>query len=134
MRFLEIPMVQAERAWSYGVQLKADNAAASVFNPQFRHHAVQRFAKAMKWAQMLEALCKVHGDQRSQLEAEAYTSFLEGTYLLEKEEWQEALSKLQRCKRVCEHLALASEQVDSTLFKSKALLLAPLVRECKYNL
>mmetsp|Transcript_1425 Transcript_1425/g.3202 ORF Transcript_1425/g.3202 Transcript_1425/m.3202 type:complete len:575 (-) Transcript_1425:84-1808(-) len=134
MRFLEIHLVNAERSWSYGVQLKADNAAASATNPRWRHHSIQRFSKAVKFAHQLESVCKVHCDQRTQLEAEAYAAFLEGTYLLEKEEWSEALAKLLRCRRVCEHLGLASEQAEGALFKEKAQALAPLVRECKYNL
>jgi len=133
MRFLEIPLVNAERAWSYGVQLKADNATASQHNPRWRLHSIGRFSKAVNWAQMLESVCKVHADARTQLEAEAYEAFLSGTYLLEKEEWSEALAKFMRCRRICEHLGLASGQ-ESALFKEKAQELAPPIRECRYNL
>jgi len=134
VRFLEIPLVSAERAWSYAVQLKADNAAASALNPQWRHHSVKRLAKAVHWANMLESVCKIHADQRTQLEAEAYASFLEGTWLLEKEQWAESLAKLKLCRRLCERLALASEQAMGTHFKAKSEELAPMIRECKYNL
>lgn len=134
MRFLEVPLVSAERAWSYAVQLKADNAAASALNPQWRHHSIKRLAKAVKWAQKLESVCKVHADQRTQLEAEAYASFLEGLWLLEKEEWSESLTKLKLCRRLCDRLALASEQATGALFKAKAEELGPMIRECKYNL
>lgn len=133
-RFLEVPLVNAERAWSYGVQLKADNATASTMNPQWRHHAIARFAKAVKWGHMLETVCKRHADQRTQLEAEAYSNLLEGTWLLEKEEWTEALTKLKKCRRVCEHLGLASEQAESVLYKQRVAELAPMIRECRYNL
>jgi len=134
VRFLEIPLVAAERAWSYGVQLKADNAAASVLNPQWRHHSIQRFSKAVKWGQMLEAVCKIHADQRTQMEAEAYTAFLDGVYLVEKEEWSAALGRISRCKKVCEYLSLASNSEEGAFLKAKAQELAPLLRECKYNL
>jgi len=133
-RFLEIPLVNAERAWSYAVQLKADNAAASQLNSPWRRHSIMRLSKAAKWARRLEAACKVHADQRTQLEAEAYTSFLEATYLVEKEEWSEALAKLKLCKRVCDRLAVASGQAEAALFKAKTEELAPMLRECKYNL
>jgi len=134
VRFLEIPLTQAERAWSYGVQLKADNANAATTNPQWRLHSIKRFAKAVKYGRWLERVCKRHTDQRTQLEAEAYAAFLEGTWLLEKEQWQEALTKLTRCKKVCEHLGLASAQAESGIFKGKLQELAPNIRECRYNL
>lgn len=133
-RFLEFPLVCAERAWSYGVQLKSDNATANTWQPRWRLHSIRRFSKAVKWADFLENACKRHGDQRTQREAEAYASFMSGTLLLEKEEWAEALAKLQKCRKVCEHLALASEQAESQLFKEHARQLAPAIRECKYNL
>uniref|UniRef100_A0A7S4R7J3 Signal recognition particle subunit SRP68 n=1 Tax=Alexandrium monilatum TaxID=311494 RepID=A0A7S4R7J3_9DINO len=133
-RFLHIPLVSAERAWSYAVQLKADNAAASALNPRWRRHSINRLAKAVKWAQMLESVCKVHCDQRSQLEAEAYCAFMEGTHFLEKEQWSESLTKLKLCRRLCERLALASEQEMGQQFKNKVEELSPLIRECKYNL
>jgi len=134
MRFLEVPLVRAERAWSYGMQLKADNATLSELNCRWRHHGIRRFTKAVKWAQMLEEECKKHGDQRSQLEAEAYVSFLEGTLFHEREEWSEALEKLTKCRRTCEHLGLASGPEEGPIFKAKAQEISPLIRECKYNL
>lgn len=133
-RFLLIPLVMAERAWSFGMQLKADNAAAQTLNPRWRHHAIQRFAKATQHARMLENVCKIHCDQRTQLEAEAYTAFLEGTLLLEKEKWDEALQLLTRCKRLCEHLGLASDQASGAVLKAKGQELTPMIRECRYNL
>merc|ERR1719356_1106692 len=54
--------------------------------------------------------------------------------MLEKEEWSEALNKLKRCQKICEHLGLASEQAESVLYKNKVQELAPMVRECRYNL
>lgn len=134
VRFLEVPLVSAERAWSYGVQLKADNAAASATKPRWRHHSVNRFSKAVKWAKMLESLCKVHADQRTQLEAEAYAAFLEGVFLVEKEQWSEAMVKIVRCRKVCEYLSLATGPEESACLKARAQELAPLLRECKYNL
>lgn len=133
-RFLEVPLVNAERAWSYGVQLKSDNATAAQINLQWRQHSIRRLAKALKWAQFLESVCKIHGDQRTQLEAEAYTALMSGTLLLEKEEFKEALAEFMRCRKVLDHLSLASEQEEAKIFKEKLQELAPMIRECKYNL
>lgn len=134
MRMMEIPLVNAERAWSYGVQLKADNATQAEFNHRWRHHSIRRFAKAVKWATLLDSVAKVHGDSRTQREAEAYLAFLSGTLFIEMEKYSEALTKLTRCKKVCEHLALASEQADAINFKTKVSELAPLIRESRYKL
>lgn len=134
VRYLEIPLVSAERAWSYGVQLKADNAAASTVNLRWRHRSINRFAKAVKWAHVLESVCKVHAEQRTQMEAEAYSAFLEGVWLAEKEHWSEAHVKIVRCRKVCEYLSLASGPEESAFLKAKVQELQPLLRECKYNL
>jgi signal recognition particle subunit SRP68 len=41
VRFLEFPLVCAERAWSYGVQLKADNAASANPQARWRLHSIR---------------------------------------------------------------------------------------------
>jgi len=133
-RFIEFPLCCSERAWSYGVQLKADNATAGTWQPRWRLHSIRRFAKAMKWAEFLESVCKRHADQRTQREAEAYTAFMAGTLLMEKEEWEEALAKFQRCRKVCDTLALASEEDEKKIFKEHSASLGPGIRECKYHL
>jgi signal recognition particle subunit SRP68 len=133
-RYIEILLIQAERAWGYGVQLKADNATAAQANTRWRHHSIARLAKAVKWAKFLESVCKIHTDQRTQLEAEAYSAFIEGAWLVEREDWSDALAKLTRCRKVCEHLGLASEQADAAVFRALSQELAPAVRECRYNL
>jgi len=133
-KWLYVPLVLAERAWAFAVQLKADNAAAAAFNARWRHRSVQRFAKAAKYAEQVEAVCKVHCDQRTQLEAEAYAALLQGTWLLEREDWAEAKTKLMRCKKLCEHFSLAADQAEAVVFKEFLLELAPMLRECRYNL
>ncbi|PFH33210.1 hypothetical protein BESB_084090 [Besnoitia besnoiti] len=56
-RVLLLVQAQAERAWSYGMQLKGENAAAAVSNPRVRAHAIRRLSKALLHAELLEALC-----------------------------------------------------------------------------
>jgi signal recognition particle subunit SRP68 len=115
------------------VQFKADNANSQTYQARWRLHSARRFAKAAYWAEFLEKQCTVHADQRTQREAEAYTAFMMGTVLLEKESWAEALDKLQRCKKVCEQLALASDPAEAKLFKDHIQELVPAIRECKYK-
>ena len=51
-RHLLIPLVNAERAWSYAMELKQGGGDAT----RKRHHLVKRLAKAARWAAELAAL------------------------------------------------------------------------------
>jgi len=133
-KWIFIPLVQTERAWAFGVQLKADNAAAAAFNARWRHHSERKFAKACKYAEHLESVCKAHCDQRTQLEAEAYAAFMAGVWLVERESWAEAKTKLARCKKLCEHFILAADQAEASALREHLQELGPMLRECRYNL
>jgi signal recognition particle subunit SRP68 len=51
----------------------------------------RRLAKAVFYAKNLEQLCSTRADKKSLLEAEAYAAYMSGSFLLEKEKWDEAL-------------------------------------------
>ncbi|KAL8447640.1 hypothetical protein Emag_004250 [Eimeria magna] len=57
-RHLLVVLLQAERAWSYGMQLKNDNANSPTPSAKLRAHSIRRFSKALRYARQLEALCK----------------------------------------------------------------------------
>lgn len=134
VRFLELLLMNAERAWSFGMQLKGDNASSKTYCSRLRKRATRRFGKAVNWACRLEKLAKEHADQRTHLEADAYYHYMWGSFLLEKEKHTEALEKLSRSRRAYEQLSIASEQDESALFKERVGQLAPMIRECRYNL
>ena len=52
VRYLYLPLVSAERAWSYARELKADSDE----QPRKFHHMRRRLKKAARWAEKLEAL------------------------------------------------------------------------------
>lgn len=134
-RFLTIPLMNAERAWAYATQLKQDNANLPMPNPRWRLHANARFAKAAKWASQLRELCEEHCDQRTQLEAQMYESYLGGINQAERENYDEALTSLQRCVRLCEQLAAACENIEhSSVYKEKITDLEPTLRLCRFHL
>ncbi|KEP66483.1 UNVERIFIED_CONTAM: hypothetical protein HHA_258070 [Hammondia hammondi] len=56
-RVLLLVLTQAERAWSYAMQLKGENAASAVVNPRVRRHCIRRLSKALLYSQLLENLC-----------------------------------------------------------------------------
>jgi signal recognition particle subunit SRP68 len=104
-RYLELPLFQAERAWSYAMQLKDD---LNEDKPRLRFHLLKRLDKAIKHAQELERLCATCADTRTQLEAEGYSAWLSGTLRLEREQHQEAMVKFSLAKNVFEQLANVS--------------------------
>ncbi|KFG33766.1 putative signal recognition particle 68 kDa protein [Toxoplasma gondii GAB2-2007-GAL-DOM2] len=56
-RVLLLVLTQAERAWSYAMQLKGENAASAVVNLRVRRHCIRRLSKALLYARLLENLC-----------------------------------------------------------------------------
>ena len=66
-RYLYIPLVSAERAWSLAMQLKQESNT----EPRKKFHVMQRLKKAVKFAEELEALAQSDKfDARSKLEAQ----------------------------------------------------------------
>jgi len=63
-RHLEIALIQAERAWATGMELKNDSD-----NARTRFHAARRYGKAAKWGHLLVKLCNTTCDKRTKLEA-----------------------------------------------------------------
>lgn len=84
-RCLFIPLVEAERCWSYAMQLKSEMNE----NPRKRYHMVNKLRKAENFAQELATLCdQISVDARTKLEVQVsdhprnraphYTTILSG--------------------------------------------------------
>jgi len=97
------------------------------------HHVQRLLAKAVKHSTLLEALCAARADDRSALEAEAYSAWLCGNMALEREDWDTALAKLSRCRTVYDELSKAAEGPDQALYKKRVEEIDPSIRYCKYN-
>ena len=66
-RYLYLPLVDAERCWSYAMQLKAEANT----EPRKRFHMQSRLKKAVVHAENLAALCENEKcDARTKLEAQ----------------------------------------------------------------
>jgi signal recognition particle subunit SRP68 len=101
-RHLLIPLMTAERAWSYAMELKRDAGN----EPRKRAHMLKRLKKATVHAAELVSLCNQVGSARTALEAEAYSSYIFGSYLTEQErDWDRALAKFMRARKAYEQLA-----------------------------
>lgn len=144
---LHIPLVQAERAWAYAMDLKGQLEDAPAAAAPKRQHLVRRLSKAARHAGELVALASARCDARTQvgpgggaghsargrgcrqearvvlwgsppppaaragsppslpllqpvqLEAEAYSLWMAGSVLLEKEsDWEGALARFLRAQ------------------------------------
>ena len=82
-----------------------------------RFHLLKRLAKAAKYSAELEKLCAAKGDTRTQLEAEAYCAWMQGSVLLEQDNHQEALSKFMIASKTYERLGQASGAANESLCK-----------------
>lgn len=96
-----MPLVQAERAWSYAMQLKRQGESGQGLSTQDRHKLHRRMAKATVHSAELLRLCATTSSPRVGLEAEAYHMSMRGTHLFTVgADWRGALAKLTRAKYV----------------------------------
>lgn len=72
-RYLLLILMDAERAWSYAMQLKQEANT----EPRKRFHLLSRLRKAVKHAEELERLCESNRvDAKTKLEAQVATDIL----------------------------------------------------------
>ncbi|XP_062507842.1 signal recognition particle subunit SRP68-like [Corticium candelabrum] len=130
-KFLLLPLVNAERAWAYAMQLRH----LANTEPRKRFHLIKRLKKAALHAAALAELCQ-HDicDVRTKLEAQAYSAWMTGNLKFELQEWQEALDVFSEAKTIYEKLASALPDEVKTLYLQRADEITPNVRYCAYNL
>jgi len=130
-RHLMLPLFCAERAWSFAMQIKRENTQQE---PRPHFHLLSRLAKAAQWSAKLAALCAKRGDQRTELEANAYAAFMSGNMHLEREHWGPALSAFKRCATISSELCRVSMAEQVHLYRQMVAEVEPSVRFCAYNL
>lgn len=88
IRFLYIPLINAERAWAYGMQLKQEANTET----RKRFHLLRRLRRAVVHSSNLLRLCEKCGrcDTRTKLEAQAYAAWMLGNVQFEQQQWKEA--------------------------------------------
>lgn len=130
-RHLAIPLLNAERAWSYAMQLKNDLAKADDSRKQ--HHLLKRFKRATKWARQLQDLSTQVADTRTQLEAQAYAAWIAGAEAMERSDWQTALTEHLGSKMLYEALAKVSDFETEERCREMAAQMTATLRICKYQ-
>lgn len=130
-RMISIPLLNAERAWAYAMQLKSDMEEDG---DRKRFHLLKRFKRAAQYSQELADLCAVAADRRTQLEADAYNALMHGNLYLQRDQAEVALEKFMHAKMAYEQLAKISGAEIRTLCAAKLSSIEPGIRYCKYVL
>ncbi|KAG8190077.1 hypothetical protein JTE90_023049 [Oedothorax gibbosus] len=131
VRFLHIPLMMAERAWGYAMQLKQESNT----EPRKKFHLISRLHKATKIAIELEALCESSKcDARTKLEAQAYTAWIKGSLYFELQQWQTAMECFRISQTIYEKLSEALNEDEVILYKQRVEELIPNIRYCAYNI
>lgn len=129
MRFLLIMLNKAERAWAYAMDLRSTEKQGREV-----HLMMRKLRKAVTYGSMFEKLCAETADDRTALEAEAYSAWLAGSEHLEREQWESALDKFTRCRTVYDELSKVSEADEAKVFLRRIDEIDPSIRYCQYNL
>ncbi|XP_048467106.1 signal recognition particle subunit SRP68-like [Rhincodon typus] len=130
-RYLLLVLMDAERAWSYAMQLKQEANT----EPRKRFHLFSRLRKAVKHAEELERLCESDRvDAKTKLEAQAYTAYLKGMLSFELQDWKGAMQALHKCKTIYEKLASAFTDEQAVLYHQRVEEISPNIRYCDYNI
>lgn len=130
-RYLLIVLMEAERAWSYAMQLKQEANT----EPRKRFHLLARLRKAAKHSERLEKLCESpRVDAKTKLEAQAYTAYLSGMVEFELQEWKRAMEAFNKCKTIYEKLASAFTEDMAVLYRQRVDEISPNIRYCAYNI
>lgn len=130
-RYLLLVLMEAERAWSYAMQLKQEANT----EPRKRFHLLARLRKAAKHSEKLEKLCESpRVDAKTKLEAQAYTAYLTGMVEFELQEWKPAMEAFNKCKTIYEKLASAFTEEMAVLYRQRVDEISPNIRYCAYNI
>ncbi|KAI7808146.1 signal recognition particle subunit SRP68 [Triplophysa rosa] len=130
-RYLLIVLIEAERAWSYAMQLKQEANT----EPRKRFHLLARLRKAAKHGEQLAKLCESPCvDAKTKLEAQAYNSYLTGMVQFEMQEWTSAMEAFNKCKTIYEKLASAFTEEQAVLYHQRVEEISPNIRYCAYNI
>ncbi|KAJ8902540.1 hypothetical protein NDN08_006943 [Rhodosorus marinus] len=124
-RHLVLLLFSAERAWSNAMVIKEDRRR--------RRYIGRRFMKAAKLAERLAEFSRELGEDKTTLEADAYSSWMSAISLLERERLEESLESFKKAQLLFEGLATAFG-AQSTLYRERLEELEPSIAFCRYSI
>jgi len=132
-KHLQLPLMAAERAWAYAMQLKFEMNS----EPRKKYHMQNRLRKARHHAELLVQLVMAEGapvDARTKLEAQAYSVWMTGLLCFELSDWVGAKTALTEARNIYEKLASITSVDDSAIYRSRMDEIVPNLRYCAYNI
>ncbi|XP_076183847.1 signal recognition particle 68 [Ptiloglossa arizonensis] len=130
-KFLQVPLIMAERAWSYAMQLRQESNT----EPRKKFHLISRLRKAATYSLQLQELIEnVNCDARTKLEAQAYVAWIHGSLHFELQLWKKAMENLKKAQVVYGKLASALPESEQIMYNARVEELAPSLRYCAYNI
>ncbi|KAI9592666.1 hypothetical protein BDF19DRAFT_425071 [Syncephalis fuscata] len=133
VRFLELALVDCERAWATAMELKV----YARDEPRKQYHMIRRLRKATGLAQQFVALCNVDSgrvDVRTALDAKAYAAWIEGILHVEQRAWQSGLNQLTVASVIYERMAQTGTAYQENLCQAMMDQIEPNIRLCIYHL
>ena len=96
--------------------------------------ARKRLQKAAQSAQSLLDVAKNSLDAYQQVEVEAYSSLMQGIYLLESKDFQNALDYLLKSKIIYQKISQFKDTLEEVIYKEKVSQIDTLIRQCAFSL
>ncbi|KAM7272999.1 hypothetical protein ACFE04_027663 [Oxalis oulophora] len=132
VRFLHMVLYTAERAWSHAMEKRQLPDGP---NARQRQYLIGRLKKAVKWASLFSHLCSIKGDSRTNLEAEAYASYMKGNLLFEQDiNWDTALMHFKSARAVYEELGKYGDLENQVVCRERVEELEPSIRYCLHKI
>nr|XP_034180428.1 signal recognition particle subunit SRP68 [Osmia lignaria] len=130
-KFLQVPLMMAERAWSYAMQLRQESNT----EPRKKFHLISKLRKAATYSLQLQELIEnINCDARTKLEAQAYTAWIHGSLHFELQLWKKAMENLKKAQVVYGKLASALPESEQVMYNARVEELNPSLRYCAYNI
>jgi signal recognition particle subunit SRP68 len=131
-RFLLLLIFNAERAWSYAMQLRQH--LSSHPSSLSKRHLLTRLRKAVKWSESLESIVNSVGDVKSTLEAQAYRLVMQGNLDLECHVWEKARDSFLNAQAVYTKLNSVVDSIESVGIQQKIQSIQPMIKYCLIQL
>lgn len=97
---LQLLLFNAEKNWAAANENKFSQQRKTSQKSRARFVSVKKLRRALWWTRQLRVICGERTDQLTQLEAQAYELWLEGTVALEEGRWAVAQGKLIACREI----------------------------------
>ena len=131
-RILMMMLLQTERAWAYGEQLKYDHSTTDA--PRLHRHYALKMAKAVVHAQKLLHITKYVANDRTITEIEAYTSEMNANLHVAKKEFSNAKTAYTKARKVYVSLQEQCTPEVKAAYLQRVSDLDQNMRFCNYNL